>query len=355
MWIAAVDAIVHGTRFFRAGMWSGLKSSTIPGLVPRLLKTEAKYMRYFILVALLMCTQPIPANAQSSASSESDKEVIRIWPQGLPAGAVKLDSAVIEDLKTKQASHPRGHKLFVDTPTLTVYPAPKDKANGCAVVVCPGGGYNVLAWQHEGIELAEYFNSIGVTAFVLKYRVPRRIPDKIHWEPMQDVQRAIRLVRHEAKGGNKYGVDPNRIGVLGFSAGGHLTVMSAVQFNTKCYDDVDKADAESARPDFVCPIYAAYLADGYKDNVAELGSLVTVSKETPPMFMVVTWDDTFRGAQSALLLARLKEFGVPAELHVYAKGGHGYGIRPSKNPVSGWASQLTDWLRTSGYLEASKS
>jgi len=291
------------------------------------------------------------ASAGAQTVTQTEKEVLTLWPSGLPAGAVQLDSKKIKELKAEEANHPRGHVFYVDSPTMMVYPAAKEKANGCAVVICPGGGYNVLAWRHEGLELAEYFNSIGVTAFVLKYRVPRRIPDKIHWEPMQDVQRAIRLVRYEAKQGNKYKVDPQRIGVLGFSAGGHLTVMSGVQYKTKCYDPVDVADKESARPDFICPIYAAYLADDFKDNVAELGSLVTVDNSTPPAFMAVTWDDSFRGAQSALLFARLKEHGVQAEFHGYSKGGHGYGIQPSDNPVSTWADRLTDWLKVSGFLD----
>lgn len=274
---------------------------------------------------------------------------IKLWPQGLPAGSVELDAERVEALKLKEKEHAGGHVLYVDEPTLTVYPAPEADANGCAVVICPGGGYNVLAWQHEGVELAQWFNSIGVSAFVLKYRVPRRVPDNIHWEPMQDVQRAIRWVRHNAK---QWNVDPDRIGTLGFSAGGHLTVMSGVQFNTRCYEPVDEVDQQSARPDFFCPIYAAYLADDYKDDVAKLGTLVTVTKETPPAFMAVTWDDRFRGAQSALLFARLKEHGVPAEFHGYAKGGHGYGIRTSKNPVSNWHHQLEAWLKSSGFLDA---
>lgn len=299
-----------------------------------------------LLGPLLTCA----VGQDSLPGRESTKEVLRLWPDGLPAGSVQLDRERVEDLLKQQAEHDRGHVLYVDDPTLTVYPAPAESANGCGVIVCPGGGYNVLAWQHEGLELAEYFNSIGVTAFVLKYRVPRRIPDKIHWEPMQDVQRAMRVVRHEAKTGNKYGIDPNRLGVLGFSAGGHLTVMAGVQYNTRCYEPQDAADQESARPDFICPIYAAYLADGYKDNVAELGPLVAVDKNSPPTFMAVTWDDTFRGAQAGLLFAKLREHGVLAELHAYSKGGHGYGIRRSDNPVSKWSEHLTDWLRVSGFL-----
>lgn len=308
-------------------------------------------MRNEILLIILVALSANTVFAQDVKKPVSQQEIITLWPDGLPTGAVKLDSNKVKELKAKEKVHPRGHVLYVDSPTLSVYPAPADVANGCAVVVCPGGGYNVLAWQHEGVELAEYFNSIGVTAFVLKYRVPRRIPDKIHWEPMQDVQRAIRVVRYEAKGDNRYKVDPNRIGVLGFSAGGHLTVMSGVQYKTRCYKPNDKADGESARPDFICPIYAAYLADGYKDNKAELGALVTVTQDTPPTFMAVTWDDAFRGAQSALLFARLKEHGVQAEFHGYSKGGHGYGIRPSDYPVSKWADQLGEWMRVSGLLK----
>lgn len=291
--------------------------------------------------------QTVPALVQREAT----KEVIELWPNGLPAGATKVSQEKVQQLLEQQARHERGHVFYVDKPTMTVYPAPADKANGCAVIVCPGGGYNVLAWRHEGLELAEYFNDIGVTAFVLKYRVPRRIPDKIHWEPMQDVQRAIRLVRHVAQNANPHRLDSKRIGVLGFSAGGHLTTMAGVQYQTKCYEPQDKADQVSARPDFICPIYAAYLADGYEDNKAELGALVTVDRNTPPTFMAVTWDDTFRGAQAGLLFARLREHGVPAELHAYAKGGHGYGIRPSNNPVSRWSDHLTAWLKSSGFLD----
>ncbi|MDG1873610.1 MAG: alpha/beta hydrolase [Mariniblastus sp.] len=298
-----------------------------------------------LVCVLLVMTWVNVAHAQEVAKGKTTE--IKIWPNGLPAGATQLDAKRVEELKAKEAVHSRGHVLYVDSPTLTVSLAPAEKSNGCAVVICPGGGYNVLAWQHEGVELAEWFNSIGVSAFILKYRVPRRLPDNIHWEPMQDVQRAIRWVRHRA---DEYQIDPNRIGTLGFSAGGHLTVMSGVQYDTKCYEPMDDVDKQSARPDFICPIYAAYLADGYQDNVAQLGSLITVTPKTPPTFMAVTWDDRFRGAQSALLFAKLREHKVPAELHVYSKGGHGYGIRDSLHPVSKWHHQLESWLRTSGFL-----
>jgi acetyl esterase/lipase len=283
---------------------------------------------------------------KSIARQDSVSE-LTLWPQGLPADAVPLDEVTIRELKAKIS--PEGHLYYVESPTISVYPADPDRANGCGVVICPGGGYHILAWQHEGVELAKWFNSIGVSAFVLKYRIPRRNPAKIYWEPLQDVQRAIRLVRHRA---SEYKLDPNRIGTLGFSAGGHLTVMSGLQAETVTYPAIDEADAVSCRPDFICPIYAAYLAEGEKDDTASLGPLVRVTKNSPPTFMAVTWDDTFRGAQSALLFVELKKNGVPAELHAYSQGGHGYGIRPSKDPVSQWPHQMEAWLKVSGFLES---
>lgn len=297
-------------------------------------------MKIITIAAFALLSMLSIANAQ--AQSE-----FMIWPDGLPSGAVQLNVKKIERLKKREADDERNDKFYVDNPTLAHYPAPKENDTQCAVVICPGGGYGKLAWQHEGVDLAKWFNSIGVSAFILKYRVPRRIPDKIHWEPMQDVQRAIRTIRHRA---SKLNVDPKRIGVLGFSAGGHLTVMAGVQFNKQCYEPTDEIDQVSARPDFICPIYAAYLADGYKDDVAELGKLITVTPQTPPTFMAVTWDDNFRAAQSALLFAKLKEHGVSAELHAFTKGGHGYGIKKSENPVSNWHHLLKDWLKSSGFL-----
>lgn len=288
----------------------------------------------------------IVAAGGSLAVPAATAEEIRLWPSGLPNDAVELSD---EQVAQRRSAETDERISYVDDPTLTVLRPEPEKANGCAVIVCPGGGYNILAWPKEGIEVGEWFNSLGVTAFVLKYRVPRRDPERIHWEPMQDVQRAVRVVRHR---GDKWNIDPDRIGVLGFSAGGHLTVMSGVQFDTESYPPVDEADQASSRPDFICPIYAAYLGPDYRDDVAELGPLVKVTEQTPPTFMAVTLDDKFRAAQAALLLVELKRHGVPAELHVYAEGGHGYGIRPTDQPVSTWHHRLGQWLAASGWLSA---
>ena len=273
----------------------------------------------------------------------AEPKVVKVFPNGLPADAVKLPEDRIAKLK---AANTDERIAYVAEPTLTLYPAPKDVATGCGVVICPGGGYNILAWNKEGIELAQWFNKIGVSAAVLKYRVPRRTPD-IHHEPLQDVQRAIRLFRSMA---DEMRVDVNRVGVLGFSAGGHLTVMSGTKYDELAYPKSDAIDEITARPNFICPIYCAYLGNNYSDNKPELGDLVKITKETPPAFLAVTFDDVHRGVQSALLVAEYKKAGVPAEAHIYAKGGHGYGIRPTGNPVETWHHRLAEWLESSGWL-----
>jgi acetyl esterase/lipase len=272
------------------------------------------------------------------SSEARDRPVLDLWPTGLPSGSQPVPP---DRAKALQAQSDSEHIRYVDQPTLTLYRAPADKATGRAVVVCPGGGYNVLAWTKEGVEIAEWFNSIGVTAAVLKYRVPRRDAARIHIEPLQDAQRALRLLRHHAA---DWGIEANKIGILGFSAGGHLAVMAGTHWDKPAYLAQDAIDALSCRPDFMCPIYAAYLDDGYKDDAARLGELVRVSEETPPTFMAVTTDDRMRGAQAALLFVELRKHNVPAELHVYAEGGHGYGIRPSDLPVCSWHLRLGDWL-----------
>ena len=273
----------------------------------------------------------------------AEPKIVKVFPNGLPADAVKLPEDRIAKLK---AANTDERIAYVAEPTLTLYPAPKDVATGCGVVICPGGGYNILAWNKEGIELAQWFNKIGVSAAVLKYRVPRRTPD-VHHEPLQDVQRAIRLFRSMA---DEMRVDVNRVGVLGFSAGGHLTVMSGTKYDELAYPKSDAIDEISARPNFICPIYCAYLGNNYSDNKPELGDLVKITKETPPAFLAVTFDDVHRGVQSALLVAEYKKAGVPAEAHIYAKGGHGYGIRPTGNPVETWHHRLAEWLESSGWL-----
>ncbi len=268
---------------------------------------------------------------------------VELWPAGAPgeAGAIGPERVVGPAEGERRVT--RVHD--VAAPSITVYRPPVERANGTAILVAPGGGYNILAWDLEGVEVAEWLNSLGVTAVLLKYRVPRRDKDQPHRAPLQDAQRAVRLVRQRAA---EWGVHPSRIGMLGFSAGGHLTVMTGLHAEDRTYERIDAADGLSARPDFLIPIYAAYL--GEEDRPWELSPLVRVTPQSPPMFLAVTHDDKERGAQAALLLAELKKNGVPAELHVFLKGGHGYGLRPTGDPVSSWPQLCESWMRVMGYL-----
>ena len=303
-----------------------------------------------ILAATLMTVVAFQTTwAAPRQEPATDHTTIELWPGGLPADAKPVSAETIATAKKKAAEEKLPNRFYyVDTPTLTVFEPPADKKTDLAMVVCPGGGYYMLAFQHEGIDMGKWLADLGITTFVLKYRVPRRDPVNVHWEPMQDVQRAIRIVRSKA---TDYKFDPEKLGVLGFSAGGHLTVMAGTQYETQSYPAVDDADKLSCKPNFICPIYAAYLADGYRDDVVELGELIKVTKDTPPTFLAATWDDKMRGAQSALLFARLKKYNVPAEIHMWQKGGHGYGLYKNDQPSDGWEEHLKVWLKTNGYLK----
>lgn len=280
----------------------------------------------------------------SAGLARADGEVeLKLWPDGAPGETGEIGP---EKSETSDKPNPVTRVTNVSDPTITLYRPPAEKANGCAVVVCPGGGYNILAIDKEGTEVAEWLNSIGVTAIVLKYRVPRRDKDAPHKAPLQDAQRAIRLVRAHA---DEWDVDPDRVGVLGFSAGGHLTVMAGTHWERTTYDPIDEADELSCRPDFLVPVYAAYL--GADENPHELSPLVLVTERTPPTFLVVTYDDKQRAVHAALLFVELKQADVPAELHIYSRGGHGYGLRPSPNPVSSWPDRCEEWMRLRGLLE----
>lgn len=293
-------------------------------------------VRLLFLLVILYSISFVPLSADENPE-------INLWP----AGAVPDEPEGIEKRKKPTTIDKVGKMriAYVDEPSITVYKAPKDRSNGTSVIIFPGGGYNILAWTHEGTEIAEWLNSLGVSAFVLKYRVPRRDPEKPHTLPLQDAQRAIRIVRSRSK---EWGIDPARIGALGFSAGGHLAIMSGTHYGDKTYERVDVADDLSSRPDFLIPIYPAYLGD--RKNRDQLSGLVDINKNTPPMFIAITHDDSDRAYYSALLYAALKKSGVVGELHIYSKGGHGYGMRKSKDPVHTWPDRCADWLGSMGLL-----
>jgi acetyl esterase/lipase len=245
----------------------------------------------------------------------------------------------------------RCQKLLTDVskPTITVYRPAKDKDTGAAVVVAPGGAYYILAMDLEGEEVARWLNSIGVTAVVLKYRVPRRADtpkDKPPTVALMDAQRAISLVRSRA---GEWGIDPQRIGILGFSAGGHLTAWTATNSDRRAYMPVDAADGISCRPDFFVLIYPAYLQKAAGGDA--LSPEIRVSPRTPPCFLAQASNDPINAENSAVMYLALKRAGVAAELHIYNAGGHGFGLRPEKTPCSTWPDRCAEWLRDRGLIK----
>ena len=283
-----------------------------------------------------------------AAADEERLPVLDVWPDGKPPGVSEVKGG-----EKVQPDVPGARKVMritnIDRPTLTLF-HPK-KPNGACVVICPGGGYSILAWDLEGTEVAQWLNGLGVTAAVLKYRVPRPKDLKkgeLPTGPYLDGQRAVSLVRSKAK---EWGIDPKRVGILGFSAGGHLAASVAIRSEERGYKALDAVDEVSCKPDFAVLIYPAYLVTDRRDA---LRPEFAVSKATPPMFLAHAGDDGVPAESSVRLYLALKEAKVPSELHVYSVGGHGYGLRPSKDPVSGWPARCEEWLRRSGWLEAKK-
>ena len=271
---------------------------------------------------------------------------IKIWPGKAPGAQIAGEEV---DTTTEKSNQVAGERLIrlanVSEPTITVYPAPKQNNTGAAVIICPGGGYHILALDLEGTEVAEWLNSIGVTGIVLKYRTPTgRL--KVKWQtPLMDAQRAVSLVRSRAR---EWQLDSQKIGMLGFSAGGNLTGLTATRFAEREYENVDPVDRVSARPDFACLIYPAWLN---KPGTTELQDHVPVSKDTPPMFFAHTADDRIECQSSIALFLALKRHKVPADLHVYDQGGHGYGLRRTAVPVTTWPDRLAEWLKHRGFIE----
>lgn len=268
---------------------------------------------------------------------------IQLFPKGAPGEQTKLiEKALPEGGKVGGASVLR--LSGVSDPTITIYPASDEVATGAAIVVCPGGGYEILAYDLEGDEICQWLNEIGVTAVLLKYRVPRRTGLEKHTAPLQDVQRAISLVRSKAE---ELNLDPQRIGVMGFSAGAHLAAMASTSYDKRTYPEVDAADKLSCKPDFCLLVYPAYL-DGPNFTIAPE---LKVTAQTPPTMLVQTEDDKSYINSSLFYYYALKEAGVPATMHLYSKGGHGYGLRDTGNAVNEWPYRAEEWFMELGVIE----
>jgi len=287
------------------------------------------------LLGILLVAVSVPALAQEAAAPK----VELLFPAGAPGATGDTDK---------------------DKPTLTIYQPAEGKANGCAVVICPGGGYGHLAVDHEGKQVGEWFNSFGVTAFMLKYRLsPYRHP-----APLLDAQRAIRTVRARAK---EFGVDPNRVGILGFSAGGHLASTAATKFDKGNPEAKDEIDKVSCRPDFAILAYPVisftepFTHVGSRNNllgkeaapelIESLSNEKQVTADTPPTFLFHTNGDSGVPPENSIAFyLALRKVKVPAELHIYEKGGHGVGLAPKDPVLSTWPKRCEAWMGVRGLL-----
>jgi acetyl esterase/lipase len=274
--------------------------------------------------------------------------VVNLWPGETPG-----DTGIEGEEKARVFESPivGPTKLVtnVSKPTLTVYLPPKKTNTGTAMVICPGGGYWELFWELEGVEVAAWLNSIGITGIILKYRVPRRVGEPRGEPPpgpLLDAQRAVSLVRSRA---SEWGVDPARIGIVGFSAGGHLALATATTFEHRQYGRIDGADDVSCRPDFVVLCYSGFLKATDKD---ELWPGLHIPSTTPPVLLTHTSDDTISSSEnSAIMYLALKRANIPAELHIYASGDHDFGVRQNGRLPASWTKLCVNWLRSLGLLK----
>jgi acetyl esterase/lipase len=306
-----------------------------------------------VLTLLLACGA---ARAEDAAWQPSPGHTqIPLWPGTPPDTHVKPGPEIAKttDDAKRIGGRPYTYIRNVSAPTMTVY-SPSGRNTGAAVVVIPGGGFEILAIDLEGTEICDWLTPNGITCVLLKYRVPSAPYDwhcdcrphnlETSVESLDDAQRAIRLVRSRAA---EWHVDPHKIGVIGFSAGGYLVAETSTRFARPTYARVDAADAASARPDFAMAIYPGHLATA---NGA-LNPNVPVSKDTPPTLLVQAGDDTVDGVkQSLVYYAALQKAGVPVEMHLFANGGHAFGLRKTAMPITGWPNLAETWMRAIGVV-----
>ncbi len=307
-----------------------------------MMKTKA--MLLLLMVATIGMVHSDVTDAQDKTIEVTADKVVTVWPDQPPAWTVPGEPE--RDTTGDDGRQQAGARVIrlgnVSTPQLHVYHPTKDDT-GTAVVICPGGGFSILAWDLEGTEIAQYFASVGVTAIVLKYRVPTRGED-VRWKaPVQDVQRAIRMVRH----GDVDGVTSTRVGVLGFSAGGN-TAAHASLVTTPMYEPIDATDEAKFLPDFAVLVYPAWLVQ--EDDASKLTPELVVTKDSPPMFFAHAFDDRITAMSSVTLFGELLEKGVPSSLHVFNTGGHGFGGRPAGIPTDAWSGLCRDWMKSQGWL-----
>jgi acetyl esterase/lipase len=291
----------------------------------------------------------ILASLLSRPAAAADPIVVDVWP-GKPPKDVGIEGE--EKTFICQSAILKGPTPLVTNvtkPTLTIYQPPKETNTGTAMLICPGGGYHNLFWELEGEEVAAWLNAQGMTGIILKYRCPRR-PGDVKGEPplgpLLDAQRAVSLVRTNAE---KWGINPNRIGMVGFSAGGHLALATATNFDRRQYDPIDKTDEASCRPDFAVCCYSGYLKAKDKD---ETSPGIRVPDNTPAIFLAHSSDDEISDPlHSVIMYTALKRAKAPAELHVYVTGDHDFGVRQNDKLPSSWTNLCLRWLKSRDLLK----
>ncbi len=293
--------------------------------------------------AIISIAVPAALSQSSAWPPSPDHLTIPIWPGAAPGAPTDLPPEA--NLTTAKDGSPAGRLVYrvgnVVKPTITLYKVKNAGGPAPAVVVFPGGGYRILAIDLEGTEICDWLTSVGVNCVLLKYRVPNTGPYPKSPAALQDAQRTMGLVRKHAA---EWGIDPHRIGVLGFSAGGHLSAAISNIYEKRLYDPIDDADKLSCRPDFSVVVYPGYLA--LADQNFAPNPEIHPTANTPPTFVVQAEDDPVHVENALVYFQQLKNAKVPAELHVYSKGGHGYGLRKTGNPVAVWPQDVERWLRT---------
>jgi len=300
-----------------------------------------------LMVAILACGSATLFAQKPAWEPAPGHLTLPLWPNG--ALGAPANPPAEADMTTAKDNLVAGKPLVrlgnVSSPTLTLY-EPQKNNTGAAVVVFPGGAYRILAIDLEGTEVCDWLNSAGVACVLVKYRVPGTGPYPKSPAALQDAQRAIGIVRSRAA---EWHIDPNRIGVLGFSAGAHLAAAVSTHFDRRLYDAVDAADSVSCRPDFAVIVYPGYLALAEKNFAANPD--IPVTAQTPPSFILQAEDDPVHVENAVVYFMALKNAKVPAELHIYAAGGHGYGLRRTEEPVTTWPASVITWMHTIHMLQ----
>ena len=300
---------------------------------PHPLLLAAVFACSLVLMAIAAEPEPTPASPTHAPFT------VELWPDGTPTAVQPKSEATEKLFQSYGGQHPN-RVTDVTKPTIRVYPS--GKPDSPAVIVAPGGGFMFLSWEHEGTQVCTWLNTLGITAVLLEYRTPTRDEPEMFTLPVEDAQRAMGLCRHHA---SDWGIDPARVGILGFSAGANLAGHAAWDRGARTYPQDPKLD-DPRGPDFLVFVYGGGFID--KDDPTKFRPGFSVPPDAPPAFFVVAHDDGSNPTEAAMLYLAYKKLEIPAELHVYAKGGHGFGMMQRGQPIDQWPARVAEWLASMG-------